>query len=158
MAEHAWTVLCQKVLTDDETKLPTLVDLFDRLIINPTPDIPDIAAKLEELQREGQHGIAVPTEMRIVTQWYRSERARPENAKCRVALVDPHEARIFEQEISIELTEKPLQRITVRSHQLGITGLGIYWVVVEKPKAGKGGKWAEVARIPLQVIASGTPA
>lgn len=155
MAEHAWTVLCQKVLADQDTKLLSLVDVFDRLIINPTPEVPDIAVKLEELRKEGQHGFVVPTEIRIVTQWYRSDRERPESAKCRLSLEDPHGARIFDQEVSIELIEKPLQRITVRSHQLGITGLGLYWVIVEKPKKGKGGdKWVQVTRIPLQIVAA----
>lgn len=155
MAEHAWTVLCQKTMADTDTKLLSLVDLFDKLIINPTPEIPDIAAKLEEVREAGGLGLTVPTELRIVTQWYRSDLSLPESAKCRLLLVDPSGARIFDQEVSIELTEKPLQRITVRSHQIGVTQLGLYWLVVEKPGKGKRTTWTEVTRLPLYIEVRG---
>jgi hypothetical protein len=154
MAEHAWTVICQKTLVDPETDLYTLVDVFDRLLVHPSPDIPDIEAKLDEVKREGGKGIVLPAQLRIVSQWFRSDRSRPETAVCRLAITDPGGEMVFQQDISIELTQSVAQRITVKSDHFYVTLLGIYFFTVEKLRDNNGG-WMEVARLPLQVVPVG---
>lgn len=148
MAEHAWTVVCQKTLVDPDSDLYTLVDVFDRLLIFPDPEIPDIEAKLDEVKKEGGRGIVVPASIRVVSQWFRSDRLRPETARCRLSIADPRGEKLFEQEISIELTKTGTQRITVRSDQMVVTLLGTYFVTMDKERNGG---WEEVARLPLQV-------
>jgi len=143
---------CQKTLFDPETDLYTLVDIFDRLLISPSPEIPDIEAKLEEVKKDGGKGVSLPAQLRIVSQWFRSDRSCPETTKCRLSIVDPSGERIFRQDISIELEQNAAQRITVKSDQMHVTQMGIYFVIMEKLLGDEG---TEVARLPLQVIPVG---
>jgi hypothetical protein len=154
MAEHAWTVLCQKVLVDSETNLFTLVDVHDRLIINPNDEMPDVEAKLEELHKAGNRGLLLPARIRIVMQWFRSNMSQPEQSMCRLFIEDPLGQQIFEQEIPIELMDTSMQRITLRTNQISVTALGSYWIVVEKSHETKRkqASWKEVARLPLNVV------
>jgi len=159
VAKHAWTILCEKVLQDSESPLYTFVDVYDRLTINTSAELPDVEAKLDEVKKGGGRGIGVPARIRLVTQWFRSDISQPEESKCRIRLVDPLGDILFEQKISIELVESPLQRVAIRASAINITVLGYYWWVVEKPKAtqGKREQWTEVTRLPLLIHAAPSP-
>jgi hypothetical protein len=160
MAEHVWTVLCQKTVMDADSNLLGMLDVFDKLILNPTPESPDIQAKLDEAHKEGNKGIAFPARIRIVSQWVRSDMSKPEDSSYRLAFVDPLGERLLEQIISLELSTNKAQRITIRSEGLMITELGSYCFVVERPKQTEGGgppQWAPVAKVPLEVVIAATP-
>lgn len=155
MAEHAWTVLCQNFLIDPLSNLATLVGLSDQLIIDLGPGV-DVEGKIAEERRAGKKGVTVPTRMMVVTQWFRSDRSRPETSRWRLALIDPAGEKILEKEVSVELEDTGSQMMYLTLDRLNVTGLGRYWLVVEKPRetTGKQSRWSKVARLPLQVIAA----
>lgn len=153
MADHVWTVLCQKTVTDADTGLFGMMDVFDKLILNPTSETPDVEAKLDEAHNSGKKGATFPARLRIVTQWIRSDASKPEDFSFRIALVDPLGERLFEQTVPLELSTSIAQRITIRSEQISITILGFYWFIVERPRETKGKtRWTEVTKVPLQVV------
>jgi hypothetical protein len=157
MAEHAWTVLCQRTLVDSGTNLLSMIDVFDRLIVNQSSEIEDVERELEKVRSEGGRGIIFPARMQVVTQWFRSDSSQPETSRLRLSLADPSGDRLFEQEVSIELEQSLAQRITLGLDRIRVTTLGQYWWIVEKihpAKKGKRESWVQVARIPLQVVAA----
>jgi hypothetical protein len=153
MAEHVWTVLCQKILTDPETQVVSLIDVFDHLILDQADDF-DIQAAIEEVQSAGGRGVVFPTRMHLVTQWVRSDSSKPEISRFRLSLESPAGERLQEQEVLIELTESVAQRITIRFDKMSVTGLGRYWYIIETPKERKNKKvdWERVANLPLDVV------
>jgi hypothetical protein len=154
VAEHAWTVLCEKTLEDSDTRLITLADLYDRLIINHSAELPDVEAVLEEAHKEGKKGIGFPAKIRLVSQWYRSDMERPEQGLCRISMVDPLGNVVMDNEVPLDFAEKTGYRITIKADEVQITMLGMYRFVVEKwAEDGDTTTWMEQTRLPLNIVA-----
>jgi hypothetical protein len=154
MAEHGWTVLCEKTLEDSDTKLLTLGDVYDRLIINHSAELPDVEALLEKAHKAGKKGISLPAKIRLVSQWFRSDMGRPEQGLCRILFVDPLGNTVLENEVPLDLLENDGYRITIKADEIRITALGTYYFTVEKG-VDDGGvtRWVEQTRLPLNVVA-----
>ena len=144
MAEHVWSVLCEKVL-HDEADVISLGSIVERLMLWGTS-----AELLRQAKQEGNKGIRVPVDLRLVTWWLRSTLDEPETIQLRVALLSPDGESLFREVFSVELDlEHPGKRTVVRLTDMLITGLGRYWVLVEKQS--EKGRWVSATRIPLYI-------
>ncbi len=148
MAEHVWTVLCQKTLVDERAGTISLIDIAERLTLYA--DARDAIAQAEE---EGRDGIRIPSTLQLVSVWTRSDLAKGESVDARVTFVDPSGKWMHRQGALIDLVSITGRRLIVNIEGLGITGAGRYWFEVERKKSARKGveQWALVARVPLEV-------
>lgn len=155
MAEHVWTVLCQSILMEPETKVISLAHITEKLTLHPIPGDEGVERSLEKAHDEGKRGLYFPVQMRLVSWWIRTDSAREEAASPRISLQNPAGERLLEQVVTLDLEKYTSQRLTLHLDRLQITELGRYWFVVERPAGTKNKtKWSTVARLPLDVEAA----
>jgi hypothetical protein len=155
VAEHVWTVLCQKTLLDTQTNVVSLVDVLEKITLAHA----DVEEGLAKAQSEAGKGLVFPMSMHLVTWWTRSDYTKPEELDIRVSILAPSGERLFVQEVPIDLTASRAQRMTLRFQQFRITqSEGVYWFVIEKTKVskGKGARWSTAAKLPLEVTLADT--
>lgn len=151
MAEHAWTVLCHKVLVDPDAQILSLIDVVEKFILHQ-PDGQSVEQQFEKARQAGRKGLKFDVDLRLVSYWVRSEYSRPEQSEMRIVMHNPTGEKLWEQVVSIEL-KKPAQRIILRMEQLQVSTFGRYWITVERPaKSGKKDSWVTVAKLPLELV------
>lgn len=125
MVEHVWTVLCEKVLEDPDTRVISLVDILERLIIDPEGGMEQ---QIEKAREAGKKGVFVNVQMQVVSWWIRSDHEKEEISHARIAFVSPLGERVMVQDVQIHW-EKEIsgQRIFVKLDKLPIARLGLYW-------------------------------
>jgi hypothetical protein len=141
---HAWSVLCEKVITDSETKNLSL-DVVEQLTFGGLPPMPP-----------GAKGFVVPVRLSLVSLWYRADPDIGGKCKARIRVLSPEGEEVGTMDTPVDLSSAPRARLISRWDFLLVSRSGLYWFVVssEKPKEG----WMEVARVPLQVVfAQGQP-
>lgn len=142
MAEHVWSVLCDKMLKEEGSNLISLISVIKKIYIPMKPEEVD-----QELK--GSTGFAHP--MRLIIWCVRSDRAKPESFDLRVGWQCPNGEYLplGENRAAIDgsNTGARVQQIVP-----GVPwrGLGLYWLIVEKRDEGQD-EWTTAARIPLEL-------
>lgn len=147
MAEHIWTVLCDKHLVDPKLETISLIDVVESITV------PELGRLLEEASSIGKKGTLVQTPMLLVSWWFRSDPGEP-TFQVRFSLVSPAGEHLFTQAVGLSWTEgQNHQRIFVNLTGLPVQQPGRSWFVVEQQVKTKGDKlrWTVVARIPLEI-------
>jgi hypothetical protein len=139
MAEHVWSVLCERLLADIDTKVANLIGVVERVILHESR---------EQIDRdlEGKHGILHP--MRLISWCVRSNPDVEETFELRVTFDSPGGEHIMSTVIPATLKDYGI-RVRVAFEGIPWRGPGIYWVVVHKKDKGK--RWATAARLPVIV-------
>jgi len=150
MAEHVWSVLCQKVLINQETQLVSLVEIPEKFIADISQGGP-----VEELNRaldQGKKGVRYPVALQLVSWWVRSNYSKAEKVEIRISVFDPSGEQLSYQNWELDLSESTGFRAIFKLNQIFVTGHGLYWYVVDR-KIGKGKnpRWETVARLPLEI-------
>jgi len=147
MAEHAWTVLCSKMLTDDQA-LVSLIDIIERITTDS-----ELEPELIKAKAEGQRGVTFPFRMQLVSWWLRSDPLKPESLLTRTFLVSPSGNRLSYQEGVVDLTEMASFRSRLVFSKMLVEEFGVYWFVVTKKGRVRKGEtqWEEVAKVPIEV-------
>ncbi|MBI2344206.1 MAG: hypothetical protein HYV02_07750 [Deltaproteobacteria bacterium] len=138
MIKHAWTTICEKTVTAQETNNISL-DILEHLHIQaPTPP-------------EESRGIILPVRIEIVSLWYRDQNTPGKNGEARIRLEIPdHETRTLI--LVIDLTQHLRMRTRARLNTLPIPKqINDYYFFVTELKQEN--TWLEVARVPLHVEA-----
>lgn len=152
MPKHVWTVVCRKVVQEPPPALGqmSLLDVIQTLTLHSKEPIGRLEAGKD---------IFIQVEMQVVTLWARSRFNQPETAKCRYRLMLPN-GRLFRSptEMSVDLESTTGTRTTLNISAFPFKGLGTYhWIVqLKSPRNSKTKRttWAEVARIPLEMVLS----
>jgi hypothetical protein len=149
MAEHIWTVLCERHLTDPETEIISLIDVAENFTIE------NLEQQLEEAKRQGKKGALVNARAQLVSWWYHSE---PEEAalQARFVLTGPTGEAIFTQPVNAPWEEgNVFRRIFVNLKRIPVRTTGLHWFVVEQQRTTEDHlHWVIVAKIPLQIDAA----
>jgi hypothetical protein len=135
MIQHVWSLLCLRVLTDSETKAPSIIDLVDQLTIRAEAELP----------------VKIPTPLVLVTNWTRSVLDEPTTGAARVTVISPSGEHSVLSTTAIDLTEHTRMRVNLLIQTLEIREVGRHIFQVE---AAEDLDWAEpvvAARIPLDV-------
>lgn len=137
MIKHAWTVVCQKSITDKETNNISL-DILEQLNIQP-PVLPS-----------GAKGMIFPMQIEIISLWYRDRAKTGVKGKGRLKIEAPVNGTVGTTDIEIDLTKN--HRVRTRARLTGIPipkdVTGYFYFVTE---IELNGTWIEVARIPLEI-------
>jgi hypothetical protein len=129
MAEHVWTVLCQKTLLDPQTDVISIVDVLEKITLT---GLVAVEEELAKAHGKGRKGLVFPVLMQLVTWWVRSDYTKPEKLDIRIAILDPSGERLLVQEVPIDLTESSARRMTLRFQEFQMTQEGVYWFAIEK--------------------------
>jgi hypothetical protein len=153
VAEHGWTMLCYKYLIDPGSKVVTLVDVIERIIINPSAfEDSDLTVEeaLAKAKSEGKKGVVFPVQLQLLSYWVRSSWDTAEEANIRFSFVTPSGEKLLTQPTTIKLVESSAGRLVMPLDRLQIDSLGVYWFVVER-ECGED-QLEIVARLPLEIV------
>lgn len=137
--ENIWSVLCSKAIIDERTKLVSLIDATDVIVIQ-TDELPPI-------DQENPVDIG-PMSLQLVSFWYRSDIDKPETTKVRIVLEGPNGQKAKQAEIEIDLQNSLSRNFVAIIPRLKYFGLGTYYFVMEKEAKNE---WIRTARLPLQL-------
>jgi hypothetical protein len=148
MAEHIWTVLCEKHLVDPINKVITLVDLVE------TISEEGLEYRLEEALGSGKRGVLLSVPMQLVSWWFRTD-PDDETLQVRFVLQNPAGVGVFEQAATIKWGEhlSVPARLFLNLGKFPVTMFGLHWFIVEQLKTAKSGKirWVTATKIPLNI-------
>jgi hypothetical protein len=148
MAEHIWTVLCERHLVDPVSKAITLLDLVEAISEE------GLEHKLKDALNSGKRGVLLNVTMQLVSWWSRTG-PKDETLQVRFVLRNPAGVDVFEQGGTIQWGEHvpALARVFVTLGRFPVTMFGLHWIAVEHLKQMKSGKsrWIAVTKIPLSV-------
>ena len=135
MAEHLWTVLCQKAVIDQTSNAVSLVEVVEELAISPLAE---------------DKSVSIPVSFDLVTLTIRSEPEKPESLAGRMALETPKGAKLAGGQFEIDLTKTLRHRSKMHMTTLPLVGAGTYYLIIEYNDEKKGG-WRVVSRLPLEI-------
>ena len=138
MISHAWTVVCEKCVIDQDSN-NVFLDVLERLTITATEDVP---------RPEDNGVIMLPARFTVVSLWYRDDPEVPAVGTTRSTFVDPTGRAIGRAEIEADLRDYPRSRTRMSAQQLPYTVNGTYFVETEIEVEGG---WQRVARVPLEL-------
>ena len=147
MAEHIWTVVCERHLVDPSSQIITLVDMIESIYED------GLELRLEEALGAGKRGAYLNLSMQLVSWWYRND-PQEERLNVRFTVLNPAGVSVIEQTAEPEWTgEAAHLRVFVLFEKFPVTMLGLHWFLVQHLKPAKKGepKWERVTRIPLAV-------
>jgi hypothetical protein len=147
MAEHIWTVFCDKVLVDSDTLVVSLINVAESVAVQGLDQL------IEEAARTGKKGALVDTAAQLVSWWYRSD-PDEDVLRVRFGFQNPDGVMLFEQTADVRWeVGTTFSRVRLSFGRLPVTMPGLHWFIVEEPKPSKSKKpqWARVARIPLHI-------
>lgn len=149
MAEHVWSVLCDRSVIDKSSNQVSLLNVVESLTLFVDKD------ELEKLRRsEADQGErpAFRRRLHFVTWWVRSDLDTPETVAIRVVLNSPKGERGDAAHATVDLSEHSSYRIQMAIDGLRYFGEGRYWLAVEEQHGPD--EWREVARVPLRLSVS----
>lgn len=154
MAEHVWSLLCDKVLIDPASDKVSLIDLIERLTLHVSEE-GSIERQVAEARADGDKGILISTALSLVSSWVRSDPTRPEEARFRYALLNPDGDRVHEEAYDVDLQGFASQRVFIRFRHVPVSALGRHWILIEQEvQQKKHTHWQVVARLPLDLVES----
>jgi hypothetical protein len=146
--KHLWSLICQNVITSQETNSVTLVEVIEELKFSPNEN-PGAREMIENALREGN--FALPVNFSLVTTWLRSNPESPESAQVRVDIKAPNGDILTQQGYSVDFSEHARLRARTVVPILPFKGDGTYQFVVYHKV---GNEWQEDVSIPLAVSES----
>jgi hypothetical protein len=147
VADHIWTVLCNKMLVDPESQVISLVDVTESL------EVEGLEQQIEEALHSGKKGALVNAVTRLVSWWFRSD-TNEETLQARVVLLSPSGESLMVQPVNAPWgQDKLFLRITINLNKLPVSMPGLFWFVVEQQKKSKSQKprWVALTRVPLYI-------
>jgi hypothetical protein len=159
MAEHVWTVLCDKILIDPGSDKVSLIDIIETLTLHVSKS-GEVERMIAEAKADGDKGILVSAVLYLVSRWTRSEPSNPEDAKFRYVFLNPSGERVHEEGYAVDLRNSSSQRAVIRFREIPVSALGRHWIIIEKeesPRHKKQPRWSAVARLPLDLTESTEP-
>lgn len=147
MAEHIWTVLCERHLVDPVNKVITLLDVVESIFRE------GLEQQLDDALHSGKKGVFVNYPLQLVSWWFRSD-PKDERLELRFSLVNPAGTKVVERIASAEWAgDAAYLRVFFALDRLPVSMLGLHWFNVEYQKQAKSGKlrWIPVTRIPFAV-------
>ena len=154
MPVHAWTVLCSKVIIDEESKLVSLIESTEKVTVSATSTELELASRRIE---EGGSPV-IPIELSLASWFVRSNYSvpargadAPETAQARYRLLLPDGKRAVDQEIPIEIPARSAgRRIKLKLAALPfLKHDAVLWFTVELQR---GRRWEMQTRIPLEYL------
>lgn len=139
MIEHAWSVLCDKTIVDQDSKNIRL-DVVEQIAAKGLPEAP----------RESL--LLLPFRPIVVSLWYRDQPDQPATGDARITFFSPTEATLGTFDVAIDLTTAERCRTKLELPGLPVSTSGRYHFDVELRRDGQ---WIRLARLPLQVILEG---
>jgi hypothetical protein len=147
MAEHIWTVLCERQLLDPESQVISLVDLRESAAIR------GLMEQIEEAVQSGKKAALVDIPTKVVSWWFRSD-STEEVIKARYTFIGPDGKRLLERAADLPWSDNTIfSRLFLQFNKLPITAPGLHWFCVEQQKSLKGNKhkWVTMTKIPLHI-------
>lgn len=139
MAQLRWSVLCERVITDQPPRgVVSLIDVLEEIRLPPPP------ADIDPKQRP-----LVPLRFSLVNYWARTKRERPESAKARVRIFAPDRQQLSSTEFPVDLTVASQVRTVISSPGFPLHGEGDYEVVTE---VASGTRWRAVSKQYFRLI------
>jgi len=139
MIEHAWSVLCQKVIIDQESNNISL-DVIEEIHLEG--NLPPEAIRDSE-------GFLVPYQLIFASLWYRNDPEIESRGKARLQLISPNGKVIGGAEIDVDLTKNSRLRTKCKFNSLPIpknqSGYFFFHLQVQEKE------WKTVAKIPLEI-------
>lgn len=149
MAEHVWSVLCDRSVIDKSTNQVSLLNVIESL--NLFVDREQLS-KIRQGEASSGEAPSFRHRMHFVTWWVRSDIEAPETVPIRVVVISPRGDRGGTAEGTVDLSKNSSYRIQMAIDALKFLGEGRYWFVVEEQLPSE--EWREVARVPLRVSLS----
>lgn len=146
MAEHVWSILCDRSVIDKSSNQVSLLNVVESLNLFVDQEELDT---LRQLDSSSDEAPSVRRRMHFVTWWVRSDLEAPETVPIRIVVISPRGTRGGTAPATVDLSEKSSYRIQIVIDGLKFLGEGRYWFAVEQ-KVGTE-EWCEVARVPLTV-------
>ena len=146
MAEHVWSVLCDRSVIDRSSNQVSLLNVVESLKLFVDKE------ELERLRKPDTNSDEAPSfrrRMHFVTWWVRSDLDTPETVPIRLVVTSPRGERAGTVPGTVDLSDKSGYRIQIVIDGLKFLGEGRYWFAVEQEVAAE--EWREVARVPLTV-------
>jgi hypothetical protein len=135
MIKHIWSIICSNVITDDDSKNISLINVLEQLKILAPP------AK----------GGILPIQLELVSFWVRENPEVAVIGNSRISFLSPSGKVLASKEIPIGLNEKERirNRLVYKGLPLEEPGTHIFRIEVQSD-----GEWIEVSSIPLFVTFS----
>lgn len=146
MAEHVWSVLCDRSVIDKSSNQVSLLNVVESLKLFVDKEELD---KLRQLGGGSEEAPSFKRRMHFVTWWVRSALDVPETVPIRIVVISPRGERGGTASATVDLSEKSSYRIQIVIDGLKYLGEGRYWFAVEQKVDEE--EWSEVARVPLSV-------
>jgi hypothetical protein len=135
MIEHVWTVICSRVVVDQESNNLSIQNVLERVTI-PGEPIPETL---------------VPMPFEVVTMLTRADREEPVRGSMRMQMLFPS-GKVFDtREADIAMTRHTTYRVRNRFSGLPIAEAGRHVFTVELRNAGEE-QWRQVAAVPLMIL------
>ncbi len=143
---HIWSVLCQKTIIDKDSGNASLIEVFERLVI-------DVGEQFLKELNEQPNGrpIQFPHAFELVNLWHRGERVGQVATTARLELLDPtgKVLNTFDYQVDIK-PEMTRHRVNVRFPGLLVTRGGTYWFKISVKEDQEA--FQEVTRVPLEIV------
>ena len=147
MAEHIWSLLCERQLIDPESGVISLMDVRESVTVD------GLEKMLEDAAKQGKKGVLVDASTLLVSWWRRSSREE-EVFHVRYSFMSPDDKRVNERTADFSWqADNWLARIFLKYDKLPCSMPGLYWLHVEQRQEKEGGEpsWDLVTRIPLNI-------
>lgn len=146
MAEHVWSILCDRSVIDKSSNQVSLLNVVESLNLFVDQEELD---KLRQLDPSSDEAPSFRRRMHFVTWWVRSDLDAPETVPIRIVVISPGSTRSGTAPATVGLSEKSSYRIQIVIDGLKFLDQGRYWFAVEQKVGAE--EWCEVARVPLTV-------
>lgn len=141
MVEHIYSILCERLLTDDANGTVTLCGILEKVYVEPAD------AEMLDSAKDRATGFAFP--MYLVSWFVRTDFSKPETLRVRARWRIPgnREVPLGEFPISLEGINGVRSKMLVPG--VPWAGEGRYWFYVDTKS--EDGDWVNVTRMPLEV-------
>jgi hypothetical protein len=139
MIGHAWSVLCDKTLVDQDSQNISL-DAVEQIAARGLPAAPPDSLLL------------LPFRPIIVSLWYRDLPDQPATGEARISFRAPTGVTLDTFDLVVDLTTAERCRTRLELPGLPVSTSGRYYFDVELRRQSE---WAREARLPLQVVLEG---
>ncbi len=139
MIRHVWSVVCASSIIDAQTNNISLINVLEQLNLAAAPPTTPTP---------------IPVPLQLVSLWARDENSTAESATARIRLRTPGGLEDEIGQFAVDLSHYARYRSRMMITHLLVDRAGYYEFMVER-QSGEG--WAEVARVPLQLVIGPPP-
>jgi hypothetical protein len=141
MAEHIWSVLCNKISVDRVTNILSIFDVRE-------------GASFKIIKPEEGKQVVIPINLTLVSMWIRSDLNKPESIKFKPVVLSPDGKKMDDLgvELVADLVNNHKHRTNIQFMDFPISQSGFYRFQLEvKEVKNKKIKWNKVCDIPFEV-------